>query len=261
MMQANKGRIPPWLLSVLAVLAALAIWWLLSAAGKLNPLFMPSPGRVWEAFVAMWQEGYKGSSLARHLFDSFLRLSSAFGLALATAIPLGLLSGRFRWIRAVIYPFVEFYRPLPPLAYYTMLVLWFGIDNLSKILLLFLAAFAPLYIAVVAGVARVPEDRLLAARSLGASRFQLFTQVILPSALPEVFIGLRTSIGIMYTTLVAAEMVAAVSGIGWMVLDASKFLRSDIVVAGIILMGLIAVAIDVVLQALERRVIPWHGKE
>lgn len=260
-MQPNNGRISPGVLSVLAVLAALAVWWLLAAFGKLNPLFMPSPGRVWDAFSELWRNGYKGSSLALHLAESLKRLAAAFGLAVATAIPLGLLSGHYRWIRAILYPFVEFYRPLPPLAYYTLLVLWFGIDNLSKILLLYLAAFAPLYIAVVSGVIRVPEDRLLAARSLGASRFQIFIRVILPSCLPEIFIGLRTSIGIMYTTLVAAEMVAAVSGIGWMVLDASKFLRSDIVMAGILLMGIIAVFIDIVLRAAERRAVPWYGKE
>lgn len=260
-MRQNKERIPSWALSVLALLAALAVWWLLAATGKLNPLFLPSPGKVWDAFAAIWQEGYKGSSLGRHLSDSLFRLAAAFGLALATAVPLGLLSGHYRWLRALLYPFVEFYRPLPPLAYYTMLVLWFGIDNLSKILLLYLAAFAPLYIAVVSGVARVPEDRLLAARSLGAGKVQLFLRVILPSCLPEIFIGLRTSIGIMYTTLVAAEMVAAVSGIGWMVLDASKFLRSDIVLAGIILMGLIALCIDVVLQLAQKRAVPWNGKE
>lgn len=260
-MQLNKTRIPPYVISLLAVTGALGVWWLLAAAGKLNPLFVPSPSKVWEAFITIWSDGYKGSSLGRHVSDSLLRLAAAFGLAITAAIPLGLLSGRYRWFRALLYPFVEFYRPLPPLAYYTMLVLWFGIDNLSKILLLFLAAFAPLYIAVVSGVVRVPQDRLLAARSLGAGRLQLFLQVILPSSLPEIFIGLRTSIGIMYTTLVAAEMVAAVSGIGWMVLDASKFLRSDIVVAGIILMGLIALLIDVLLQAAERRAVPWYGKE
>jgi taurine transport system permease protein len=260
-MDSIQGRVSSALISVLSVLAAVILWWLLSAQGRVNPLFVPSPWKVWDAFAEIWRHGYKGSTLGQHVFDSLFRLGAAFGLAVVTAVPLGLLSGRYRGMRAILYPFVEFYRPLPPLAYYTLLVLWFGIDNLSKILLLYLAAFAPLYIALVSGVARVPQDRLLAARSLGAGKLQLFLGVILPSCLPEIFIGLRTSIGIMYTTLVAAEMVAAVSGMGWMVLDASKFLRSDIVVAGIILMGCMAVAIDVMLQLAERRAVPWFGKE
>jgi len=260
-MRFNKSGFQTALLSIFAVLTILALWWVLAESGKLNPLFVPSPSKVWNAFIDIWHSGYKGISLGTHLSDSLIRLATAFGLALVTAVPLGLISGRYRWFRAILYPFVEFYRPLPPLAYYTLLVLWFGIDNLSKVLLLFLAAFAPLYIAVVSGVDRVPQDRLNAARSLGAGRLQLFYRVILPSCLPEIFTGLRTSIGIMYTTLVAAEMVAAVSGIGWMVLDASKFLRSDVVVAGIIVMGLIAVSLDLILQALARRTVPWNGKE
>jgi len=257
----KRTPIATWLISTLSVLFVVLIWWILSANHVLNELFMPSPQKVWSALTSMWSNGYKGISLGTHLLDSLTRLALAFSIALLTAIPLGLLSGKISWIRAILYPFVEFYRPLPPLAYYTLLVLWFGIDNTSKVILLFLASFAPLYIAVVAGVGRIPEDRILGATSLGANKTQLFLYVMLPSILPELFIGLRTSIGIMYTTLVAAEMVAAISGIGWVVLDASKFLRSDIVIAGIIIMGIIAVAIDVGLRLLEKRIVPWYGKE
>lgn len=213
------------------------------------------------AFLQIWQDGYKGSSLAHHIFDSMLRLGSALALALITAIPLGLISGASLTVRSLIDPFIEFYRPLPPLAYYTMLVLWLGIGDSSKIALLFLAAFAPLYIAVVSGVRRVSTDRIHAAKSLGSNNRKLFIYVLLPSALPEIFTGIRTAVGVCYTTLVAAEMVAAMSGIGWMVLDASKFLRSDIIFAGIIMMGLIALIIDSILRWLERKLIPWSGKE
>ncbi|MNH91119.1 putative aliphatic sulfonates transport permease protein SsuC [compost metagenome] len=249
------------LLSLLSVLTVLLLWWLITAMQWVNPLFIPSPGQVWQAFLNIWQEGYKGSSLALHLSESMFRLGTAFLIALLTALPLGLISGQVPWVRAITDPFIEFYRPLPPLAYYTMLVLWLGIGDSSKIALLFLAAFAPLYIAVVSGVSRVPKDRLNGAQSLGASRWKIFVYIIFPSCLPEIFIGIRTAIGVTYTTLVAAEMVAAVSGVGWMVLDASKFLRSDIIFVGIILMGLIAVCIDALIRWLERRIVPWSGKE
>lgn len=256
-------RIRSWngWLSLLSVAVVLALWRISTARGWVDPLFVPPPHRVWDAFLEIVREGYKGSPLAKHIGESLKRLVLAFALAAATAIPLGLASGYAPKFRALIDPLVEFYRPLPPLAYYTLLVLWLGIGDSSKIALLYLAAFAPLYIAVSAGVARIPRDRILAARSLGAGRGSVFLHVVFPSCLPDIFTGIRTAVGMTYTTLVAAEMVAAVSGMGWMVLDASKFLRSDVIFVGIILMGLIAVLLDLLIRFAERRQVPWNGKE
>jgi taurine transport system permease protein len=172
-----------------------------------------------------------------------------------------MLCGFSKPIRAALDPIIEFYRPLPPLAYYTLLVIWLGIENPSKVALLFLAAFAPLFLAVVSGVERISIDRINGARSLGASGWQLFVYVIFPSCLPEIFTGLRTAIGVSYSTLVAAEMVAAASGIGWMVLDASKFLRSDVIFVGITIMGLIAIAIDAAIRWVEKTQLPWIGRD
>ena len=166
--------------------------------------------------------------LWEHLGHSMYRMILAFLLAIVTAIPLGLWSGYSTKIQAALDPLIQFYRPIPPLAYYTLLILWFGIGDMSKILLLFLAAFPPLYIAAMSAVKGVQEDRILSAECLGASKGQVFRYVIFPSCLPGIFTGMRTAIGFTYTTLVASEIVAAVNGIGWMVLDASKFLRSDI---------------------------------
>jgi taurine transport system permease protein len=163
-------------------------------------------------------------------------------------------------VRAVFDPLVEFYRPLPPLAYYTLLVIWLGIENGSKIALLYLAAFPPLSVAAMAGVRGVSPERIQGAASLGASRWQVFRHVILPSCLPDIFTGMRVSIGFTYTTLVAAEMVAATSGIGWMVLDASKFLRSDVIFMGNIVMGLTGIGLDRLIRLGERRFVPWKGR-
>ncbi|WP_256756692.1 ABC transporter permease [Cohnella sp. WQ 127256] len=248
-------------ISTIAVLAVIAAWWIVSVSGAVSSLFLPTPIAVWKAFLEVIHDGYKGSSLLLHIGQSLKRLGIAFAIALLIAIPLGLLSGYFAKVRALIDPFIEFYRPLPPLAYYTLLVLWLGIGDASKIALLALAAFAPLYLSVVSGVSKVPRDRINGARSLGANQWDIFAHVIFPSTLPDLFTGIRTSIGITYTTLVAAEMIAAVSGMGWMVLDASKFLRSDIIFVGIILMGLIAILIDVLIRWLEYNRVPWKGKE
>lgn len=249
------------IVSIVSVVCILSAWFVVTSFGWVSPLFLPSPAATWAAFVDVLQNGYKGSSLLSHIADSLSRLGIAFLLALITAIPLGLMSGSISWVRAIIEPLVEFYRPLPPLAYYTLLVLWLGIEDSSKIALLYLAAFAPLYIATVAGVQKIPQDRLRVSRSLGANKFNLFTKIILPSILPDLFTGIRTAIGFTYTTLVAAEMVAATTGLGWLVLDASKFLRSDYVIMGIIIMALLAIALDLVVRLLEKTIVPWKGKE
>jgi taurine transport system permease protein len=185
------------------------------------------------------------------------RLFISLSIAFITAVPLGVLCGRIRWLRAIFDPFIEFYRPLPPLAYYSLLVLWFGITDVSKIILLFMGAFAPLFITAVYSSQRIPIDRINGAKSLGASGWRIYIFVIFPSCLPELLTGLRTAVGITYATLVAAEMIAAISGIGWMVLDASKFLRSDIIYTAIIIMGIIAIVFDAILRWLIRRVSPW----
>ncbi|WP_221469352.1 ABC transporter permease subunit [Cohnella nanjingensis] len=244
-------------ISGLSVLAALFLWWLAARNAWVNPLFLPSPSDVWAAFADIAKEGYKGSTLLAHIGASMRRIFIALAYIFVTAITLGILCGRVRWIRAIFDPFVEFYRPLPPLAYYSLLVLWFGIQDTSKIVLLFLSGFAPLFITAVHSSSSVPIDRINGAKSLGAKGWRLYVYVILPSCLPDLLTGLRTAVGVTYATLVAAEMIAAVSGIGWMVLDASKYLRSDIIYAAIIVMGIIAILIDTALRLLIRRVSPW----
>lgn len=246
-------------ISLASVLVILLLWSLSTSLKWVDPLFLPSPTAVWSAFVEIVQDGYKGNSLLYHIFQSMYRLAIALVLAVITAIPLGMLCGFSKQVRAALDPLIEFYRPLPPLAYYTLLVIWLGIENPSKIALLYLAAFAPLFLAVVAGVQRISLDRINGARSLGASGWQLFFYIVFPSVLPEIFTGLRTAIGVSYSTLVAAEMVAAVSGIGWMVLDASKFLRSDIIFVGIIIMGVIAILIDSGIRWVQKTQLPWVG--
>ena len=262
----TKSGVNPWLagdgwISLASVGSVLGLWWLASHWGWVNPLFLPTPEKVLSAFGEILTHGYKGVPLIFHIGDSLYRLGVAIALAILTAIPLGMACGTSRRLRAVFEPLIEFYRPLPPLAYYTLLVIWLGIENPSKIALLFLAAFAPLYLAAVAGVQRVPRDRILGSQSLGANRWQIFRHVIFPSVLPDLFTGLRTAIGFAYTTLVAAEMVAAVSGIGWMVLDASKFLRSDVIFVGIFILGGIAGGLDGLLRWVMRSHLTWVGHE
>jgi taurine transport system permease protein len=257
---ARWPRPPTWVLTSLTIAGILVAWQLVAQLRLVSDLFVPSPVSVWDAFVAVLTEGYRGQTLLRHLGDSLYRVVAGFALAVVTAVPLGLAIGYSPRIRAVFDPLIEFYRPLPPLAYYTLLVIWLGIENESKIALLYLAAFPPLSVAAMAGVRGVSQERIQGAASLGASRWQVFRHVIFPSCWPDVFTGMRVSIGFTYTTLVAAEMVAATSGIGWMVLDASKFLRSDVIFMGNIVMGFTGIALDQLIRLGERRIVPWKGK-
>lgn len=234
-------------------------WYIITKFEIVSSTLVPSPYKVWNTFLMILKNGYNRVSIWGHLGASFQRLFIALGIAIATAIPLGLLSGYFSKVKAIIDSIVEFYRPLPPLAYYTLLILWLGIDNTSKITLLFLAGFAPIYIACVSAVTRINQDYILSAKSLGAGQKQIFLHIVLPSCMPEIFTGLRTAVGVAYTTLVAAEMIAATSGIGWMVLDASNFLKSDVIFVGIIIMGITGILMDVVLRFLEKKLVFWKG--
>src|SRR3712207_4598118 len=163
-------------------------------------------------------------------------------------------------VRGIFDPLIEFYRPLPPLAYLPLMIIWFGIGEISKVLLIFLACFAPVALAARSGVLSASQDQINAARSMGASRMQVLLHVVLPAALPEILVGLRIGMGVGWTTLVAAEMVAANSGLGQMVLNASNFLRTDVVILGIIIIGLVAYGFEVLMRQLEARLVPWKGR-
>ena len=247
------------MLTVASWVSLLLIWYLITKFEIFSSTLVPSPGKVIKTFIDIMHNGYNQVSLWSHLMASFERLFLSVVFAVITAVPLGLLSGFFSKFRAVIDSLVEFYRPLPPLAYYTLLILWLGIDNTSKIMLLFLAAFAPIYIACVSAVTKINKDYILSAKSLGAGQRQIFFNIVLPACLPEIFTGIRTAIGFSYTTLVAAEMVAATSGIGWMVLDAANFLKSDVIFVGILVMGATGILIDQGMRYIEKKVIYWKG--
>ncbi len=262
LLEKLKGRISIEVIITITTFAVLALaWYLVTSFRLVSDILVPAPSKVFKSFNEIVFTGYKGTPLFKHLADSLLRLLSAYLLAAAIGIPLGLASGYNRKIRAVFDPLVEFYQSLPPLAYYTLLIIWLGIEDFSKITLLFLAAFAPIYISSMAGVKGVREDYVNGAYTLGAGKGQVFRHVIFPACLPYIFTGLRTSMAVAFATLVAAEMVAAVTGIGWMVFDASRFLRSDIIFAGLIVMGITSIVLDRTIRFAEAKIVPWKGKE
>ena len=247
-------------ISLLTALVLFGVWLLVTEMGWVRPLFLPSPVAVWDKFVIAMTEGVSNSTLTQHTLASLGRVLGAFFLALATAVPIGILMGVNRTIRGLFDPIIEFYRPLPPLAYLPLIIIWLGIGEFPKVFLIYLAIFAPMAIAARAGVRSVSTEQIHAAYAMGASRGQVIRHVILKAALPEIFTGMRIGIGVGWTTLVAAEMVAAHRGLGFMVLNAAEYLASDTVIMGIIVIGVFAFAFDLMIRYLEKTLIPWKGK-
>ncbi|MGL6259409.1 ABC transporter permease subunit [Vibrio sp. WXL210] len=247
------------LVSVLATCFFIGLWALVTEMGMVKPLFLPSPSAVIERFFDLVVNGFSGVSLAEHLSASLSRVFGAFFLAVVTAVPIGILIGANVWVRGIFDPLIEFYRPLPPLAYLPLVIIWLGIDETSKVTLIYLAMFAPIALSARAGVNSARSEQIQAAYSMGASKAQVLYHVIIKSALPEILTGLRIGIGFGWTTLVASEMVAAEAGIGFMVLNAAEFLVTDVVIAGIIIIGVIAYAFDLLMRYLEKKLVPWKG--
>jgi taurine transport system permease protein len=248
------------LISAISGGCIIGFWALATWMGWIKPLFLPSPLAIFQKFIQVATEGFSNYTLLEHTWISVLRVFGALALACVTAIPVGLAMGMSRVMRGVFDPPIEFYRPVPPLAYLPLMIVWFGIGELSKVLLIFLAIFAPVAIGTRSGVRSAAIEQVHAAYSLGATPWQVLTQVILPAALPEIITATRIGMGVGWTTLVAAEMVAATSGIGFMVLSASQFLQTSTVIMGIFIIAAIAYAFDLLMRFLERKLVPWKGR-
>lgn len=256
----RKRELSLFVISSLSVLSVLLAWFAATASGLIEPLFLPSPQAVARRGWQLLTIGYMDATLWQHLAASLERIGLALLCAVLTAIPLGIAIGRNRIARGIFDPLIEFYRPIPPLAYLPLIVIWCGIGELSKVLLIYLAIFAPIAIATATGVRNVDPAKLRAAQSLGATPAQLVRHVILPGALPEILTGVRIGLGVGWSTLVAAELIAATSGLGFMVQSAAQFLVTDVVVLGILVIALIAFSLELGLRALQRKLVPWHGQ-
>ncbi len=252
----NSGRF----YSILIVCGLIALWVLSSRLGLVQEFYWPTVGKTFERIGLLVTEGFRNVSLWEHIGISVYRVISGVVYGAIVGIPLGFAMGLSSTARGLFDPIVEFMRPIPPLALIPLIILWFGIDETAKIFLLFLASLFIMTIAARSGVSSVRISKVHAAYSLGASKIQILRHVILPNALPEIFTGLRTSMGVCWGTVVAAELVAADKGIGSMIMIAKNFLQTDTVVIGIIIIGIIGYAIEILMRLLERWLIPWKGK-
>lgn len=248
-------------LSVATLGVLLLAWWAAAGLQLIAPLFLPPPGQVLHKLVSIaGAQGFMDATLWQHLGASLTRIVIALLAATVIGVPVGMAMGLSPTLRGILDPLIELYRPVPPLAYLPLMVIWFGIGETSKILLIYLAIFAPVAMSALAGVKSLQPVRLRAAQSLGASRAQILWFVILPGALPDILTGLRIGLGVGWSTLVAAELIAATRGLGFMVQSAGEFLATDVVLAGIAVIAAIAFVLELSLRALQRRLTPWHGE-
>ena len=227
---------------------------------QMEPLYLPSPEAVWKRMVNIASEGFRNTPLLGHLGWSLYRVIAGFLLGALVGIPLGYAMGLSDWFRGWFDPIVEFMRPVPPLALIPLVIIWAGIGETGKIILLFLAALWIMAIAARAGVSGVNISKVHAAYSLGASKAQIMRHVIVPNSLPEIFTGARVAMGVCWGTVVAAELVAAEKGAGMMIMVSSKFQNTDIVLMGIILIGIIGFGIDILMRMAEKYLVPWKGR-
>lgn len=251
----------PLIVSIGSVLSLLVLWFVVTTLKIIPELFLPSPAAVWQKFIEVSQQGFMKATLWQHLAESIGRVFSALIAAIVIGVPLGLWMGLNKWVRAVFDPLVELLRPIPPLAYLPLLVIWFGIGETTKVLLIFFSILAPIIISSAHGVISHQKNRERAALSLGATRLQVLQYVILPTALPHILTGVRIGLGVGWSTLVAAELVAADRGIGYMVQSAAQFLITDTVILGIIVIAIVAVSFELFLRWLQKQLAPWYGQQ
>lgn len=247
--------------SALTLLALLLAWEAVTRLGLVAPLFLPAPEAVVAKLFAVAREGFADASLAEHLGASLARVFTALAAALLIGIPVGLAIGASTIGRGIFDPLLEFLRPIPPLAYLPLIIIWCGIGEPSKVLVIAIAMLAPIALSTAAGVRGVSADRVRAARALGAARGQVVRFVILPSALPSILTGLRIALGAGWTTLVAAELIAATEGLGFMIQSAANFLNTEVVILGILVIAAVAFALEFAVRRIEAAFVPWAGHE
>ncbi|AEB44375.1 ABC transporter permease [Micromonospora maris] len=252
------------LLRLLALVVLYGLWEV-AARTTGNPTFIPSPGAVWHQLVQTSTthdgiRGYSGHLLIEHLGVSLRRILIGSIIGIAGGVLLGVVMGTVSGFRVVIEPVVTFVRALPPLAYFSLFIIWFGIDETPKLWLLSIAALPPVAVATAAAVHSAPTGLVEAARALGAGRVHVIRDVVLPHALPEIFTGIRIAVGVAYSSVVAAETINGVPGIGGMVRDAQRYSQTDVVILGLFAIGLSGLIIDALLRTAENRLIPWRGQ-
>jgi NitT/TauT family transport system permease protein len=249
----------------------LIVWEALTQSGFINPQILPAPSQVllrWIDYLKPLEQydpanmsylaWFFSGELPHDALASIIRVVGGFGIGAGLALPLGLLMGGSARFYQLMNPLVQLLRPIPPIAYIPLAILWFGLGNPPAFFLISLGAFFPVLMNTISGVRTVDEIYIRAARNLGASGATLFLRIILPAATPHILTGLRVGIGVAFIVVIVAEMIAVNNGLGFRILEAREFMWSDKIIAGMITIGLLGLAIDTGMDRINRYLLRWH---
>jgi NitT/TauT family transport system permease protein len=240
------NRLQQMLPSLAVIVVLIAVWWA-TVVGTGSVIF-PTPWQVVTGTVELIADG----SIFEHIGASLFRVAAGFGLAVVVALPLGLWMGSVRGAYLTLNPLFQILRPISPIAWIPIAILWFGVGNASPIFLIFISSVFPMVVQTTAGVHTIERRYLQAAENFGVSRYTLFTQVIIPAVLPQIIVGMRIGLGVAWLVVVAAEMIALRSGLGYLIIDSRNAgNRYDLVIAGMIIIGLIGLLLDGTMRLLE----------
>jgi NitT/TauT family transport system permease protein len=242
-----------WVFAALGLLAPLALWWLVSSSASVDKVFMPGPVDVYQRLIQWYAE----DELLSDVWISVYRVTAGFLLSALIALPLGLMIGTFRPVQAALEPLTDFIRYMPAVAFIPLVMLWVGIEESSKIAIIFIGTFFQMVLMMAEDVRRVPLAQIEAAQTMGATRGESIKLVIFQSAKPALLDTLRVTMGWAWTYLVVAELVAANSGLGYSILKAQRFLQTDKIFVGILLIGLIGLVMDQLFRLAHRKAFPW----
>lgn len=261
------------LYSIVLPVSLLAIWELLSRKGVFSPQVLPAPSLVFLRWIDYLKplEPYDAEKtravvwlfsgeLPHDTLASFLRVMGGFAIGTGLALPLGLLMGTSTFTYNLCNPLIQILRPIPPIAYIPLAILWFGLGNPPALFLISLGAFFPVLMNTISGVRHVDPLLIRAARNLGANGWTLFLRIILPAASPYILTGLRVGIGVAFIVVIVAEMIAVNNGLGYRILEAREYLWSDKIIAGMITIGLLGLAIDTVMSRINNYLLRWHRR-
>lgn len=243
------------------LLTVLVLWQVLSSSGLIAPNRLPSPLSVLRGLLELFTTGVPpGYTLGGHCLSSLGRVMSGVALAVTVALPLGMFMGFWRWLRDVLQPLIEIIRPVPPLAWVPIAILWFGIGDASASFIIFLAAFFPVLLNTIDGVLSVDKRLIESAIILGARKHDLFFKVLLPGSTPSIITGMRIGMGIGWMTVVAAEFTGIKNGygLGYMIMTARDIQRPDQIIAGMVVIGLIGYSLDLVIKKVEQKILRWR---
>ncbi|AXN40881.1 ABC transporter permease [Peribacillus butanolivorans] len=249
---------PERIVSVCTPLVMLLLWWMVSLA--VGEKYLTSPGKIVTTMGVLFTDGYVGTNLTTHIVASLFRTIGGYVLAILLAIPIGLWMGMNKYVSAILSPVFAVIRPIPAIAFLPLFIMWFGIGEVARVMLIFMSAFLYIVLNTFSGVKTIPNGLIQAAKNLGANRIQLFSKVIFPATLPSIMTGLKAGLAVSWAIVVAAELMAAQEGLGYMIMDAATFFRMPVVYVGIVLIGLIGLILENIISIIEKKSCHWSGK-